>query len=333
MIRKIVFLFIAITSFLSAKSVGIVVDSRWMGEYSFALRLEQACKNLGWKSSILSYEKFSSSSQRFSFVITLTPDLGSRPQISLSPNYLVLFDPIHHYYDEPFKVKNIYSNFSAYLTTFAEQSYLNIQQNRVYPNPWYPTSHYRPYRKVSPKGLFYFIGAWGNRLSNPNYKILQKRLSEENYTHFFGNPDNGSQYGEAYKGSLPQEVNSISDTIHEIGICLVLHSNVHNANAIPSGRIFEAAAASAIIICDKNPFVEKTFKDSVLYIDQKKSGEDMFSQIDAHMQWIFSNLDKAQQMAKRSHQIFAENFLLEKQLLKLNKWNYLYFSNFDKKKH
>jgi len=54
MIRKIVFLFIAITSFLSAKSVGIVVDSRWMGEYSFALRLEQACKNLGWKSSILS---------------------------------------------------------------------------------------------------------------------------------------------------------------------------------------------------------------------------------------------------------------------------------------
>ena len=145
-------------------------------------------------------------------------------------------------------------------------------------------------------------------------------MSEEKYTHFFGIAKNGLEYGEAYKGSIAQQSNSVSDKIHEIGICLVLHSDLHIQNAIPSGRIFEAAAASAIIISDKNPFVDRYFKDSVLYIDQKKSGEEMFSQIDAHVNWIFSNLEKAQKMAKRSYQIFIEQFLLEKQLLRFNKW-------------
>ena len=151
--RKITFLFIAIASVLSAKSIAIVVDSHWMGEYAFALRLEQACKNLGWKPCILSKEQLFSSSQKFSFIMTLIPDLGSPRQIFSSPNYLVLFDPVNHYYNEPFEIKGMYSNFSGYLTTFTEQNHLNINQDKIYPKPWYPTSHYRPYRKVSPKGL------------------------------------------------------------------------------------------------------------------------------------------------------------------------------------
>lgn len=331
MMFKITLLFISLSSLLMAKSVGIIVNSNWTGEYAFALRLQAACKNLGWSSSIISGRD--APSESFSFFLTLIPYERGGIHPSLSPNYLVLFDPINHYYGTDFQLQPSFLNFSGYLTTFENQDNLGIKKNNICPKLWYPTSQYYPYRKVSPKGLFYFIGLWGNRLANVEYQILQKLLSEQSYTYFFGNPERGSQYGNAYKGSIPQESNSVLDTICDVGICLVLHSDLHIQNKIPSGRIFEAAAASGIIISDQNPFVQKHFGNAVLYIDQTKSGEEMFEQIDAHVKWIFTNLDKAQEMARRSHQIFLDHFLLEDQLSKFSKWHSLQLRKTNKNRH
>ena len=79
----------------------------------------------------------------------------------------------------------------------------------------------------------------------------------------------------------------------------------------PSARIFEAAAASSIIISDELPFTKKHFGDSVLYVDTTRSAEEMFRTINAHMQWIFAHQGEAEAMARRSHQIFCEKFALE----------------------
>jgi spore maturation protein CgeB len=79
----------------------------------------------------------------------------------------------------------------------------------------------------------------------------------------------------------------------------------------PSARIFEAAAASSVIISDELPFTQKHFGDSVLYVDTTQSAEEMFRTIDGHVKWILSHPQEAQELARRSHQIFCEKFALE----------------------
>ena len=98
---------------------------------------------------------------------------------------------------------------------------------------------------------------------------------------------------------------------------LVLHSHEHIKGGVPTSRIFEAAAASAVIICDHHPFVEKEFGDAVLYIDPNQDPEAVFKQIDDHMKWVHANPDEAMALARRSHAIFMERFTLENELLKI----------------
>ena len=74
-----------------------------------------------------------------------------------------------------------------------------------------------------------------------------------------------------------------------------------------------------MIISDKNEFVEREFKESVLYIDQSR--DDMFEHIESHMRWIRENPEIAMEKARLAHAIFLEKFTLEKQLEKF----YQYF--------
>jgi spore maturation protein CgeB len=94
-----------------------------------------------------------------------------------------------------------------------------------------------------------------------------------------------------------------------------MHRDTHLKAGAPSGRIFEAAAAAAVIISDKHPFVEKEFKNSVLYVDQTR--DDLFEQIDTHMRWIKENPEAAKTKALQAHKIFLEKFTLEEQLIRL----------------
>jgi phosphoglycerol transferase len=104
------------------------------------------------------------------------------------------------------------------------------------------------------------------------------------------------------------------------GVALVLHSGSHLRSHTITSRIFEAAAASCVIICDEHKFVKDNFGDSVLYIDVTKSPEEIFKQIDTHMQWILANPEKAIELARRSHKIFVDNFTLEKEVDKIKKF-------------
>ncbi len=122
-------------------------------------------------------------------------------------------------------------------------------------------------------------------------------------------------------GPIPFDGSSVIDVLQQYGIVLILHSDIHNAEGIPSSRIFEAAAASTVIISDKNPFVEKHFKDSVFYIDTSLSMEEICCQILEHLENIYTNPKKAQMMAKIAHQIFSNNFEMSNQLLALYSLN------------
>lgn len=318
-VRRGVMVFCILSIHLSAHSIGVLYNADWRGEHAFALRLKGAGQNLGWKVTLLDVKSPSCIPLGMDWILTLTPDafVANRSY----PNYLVLFDPINHYFDTAYWLSHRWAKYHGYLKTFSQL--VHHEQGKgglIYPDAWYPTVQFRPYERVSLKKLFYFVGQWGNRCIERKYRALETLLSRRDYMCFFGNPKYGMQYCGAYKGEVPYECGSIQEMISQLGVCLVLHSDIHIAHQIPSGRIFEAAASSAVIISDQNPFVQKYFGDSVLYVDQTQSGKEMFAQIDGHMQWILTHQEEALEMARRSYEIFQKHFLLEEQLLRFSQW-------------
>ena len=299
-------------------SICVIVNESFRGEREFAERLRIAGENLNWKVEIVDLHSFKKTDCHFDWIFTLVPD----KEASLScDDYLVLFDPDHHYFNSDGHLKKKYLGYAGYLTTYENTDLLleDIDKKRqYYPKKWYPSVQFRPYRQVTPTRLFYFIGHWGDRYNNNRYKTLQYKLAQTDYANLFGKPSFGISYGQAFKGDINYDGESVINFISDLGVCLVFHSKTHIQHEIPSGRIFEAAAASAVIISDLNPFIIKHFGDSVLYVNQELSGDEMFRQIDAHMSWIQNHPEEALAMAQRAHQIYKDNFLLENQLLDFN---------------
>ncbi len=173
---------------------------------------------------------------------------------------------------------------------------------------WYPTvsaTYYQP----QPTKLMY---CGSKRLD----KTLWKRLDNSGYFVVYGLKMEWQDY-QSHQGYIPADGESFVRTINQNGIYLILHSEPHLKEGAPTGRIFEAAAAAAVIISDKHPFIEREFQDSVLYIDTKRS--DVFEQIETHMKWIKENPEEARKKARLAHAIFLEKFTLEQQVARLYK--------------
>lgn len=302
------------------RRICLIINREFRGEREFAQRVRIACENLNWKIRISDTFPSKRMSRHFHWILTLVPKVAP---YTLSNNYLVLFDPLNHYFSSDGKLHKNFLNYRGYLATYQNTELLSEElasrDQALYPKPWYPTAYYRPYQKVTPTRLFYFVGVWGNRV-NERHIILQNKLAQEEYTYLFGFPEVGKDYGEAFRGAIKYDGKSVIECIGQMGVCLIMHSEVHNQHAIPSGRIFEALAASAVIISDRNPFVVEHFGDTVLYIDEELSGEEMFEQVNEHMMWIKENPEEALEMAEGAHDIFEEKFLLEQQLLDFDRF-------------
>ncbi len=159
---------------------------------------------------------------------------------------------------------------------------------------------------------------WDKARGSEAYQRLYYMLDQTDYFDLYGHPSSWVKMNlKSYRGLLPVDDHTVVDTIANCGIALVLHSHEHIKGGVPTSRIFEAAAASAVIMCDHHPFVEKEFGDSVLYIDPNQAPEKVFAQIDAHVKWVHDNPAKAIELARRSYAIFMERFTLENELLKI----------------
>ncbi|MDR2667899.1 MAG: hypothetical protein LBB38_02580 [Puniceicoccales bacterium] len=130
----------------------------------------------------------------------------------------------------------------------------------------------------------------------------------------------GKKKLKSYRGEAARDGNELLEKLKEAGVALVLHSDDHINSGAHSSRIFEAAAASCVIISDRHPFAMKTFGNSIFYVDQNASPAEMFRQIDGHMRWILANQEEAKEMAQRSHEIFMENFTMESEMEKLKQF-------------
>jgi phosphoglycerol transferase len=75
-------------------------------------------------------------------------------------------------------------------------------------------------------------------------------------------------------------------------------------------RLFEAAAAGALIIADELPFARRAFGDAALYIDRSLP-ESPAHQIARHVAWARSNPQAAREMADAAYAIFSGSLCLE----------------------
>ncbi len=307
------------------RKIGLIVRHGFRGEIVLAQRIKSACENLHWKADIididnpeeLKQEEYTflspkSEKQHYDFVINLIPVDYRYPHCK---NYLAIFHPAHHHFDKQGRLWKKFRRYDGYLITYAPDP--DKYQFDTPSLRWYPSVQKRAYQKVNPSHLFHLCCLWGNRFEEARFKNCLSLLDQESYMRLYGASFLRALYPHQYQGSIPFDEKTFYKLSSEAGITLVLHSSDHNAYGLPSGRIFEAAATSTVIICDENAFVRERFGDSVLYIDTNEDGLSMYRQIQKHMQWIGDHPIEALEKAKKAHSICTEQFAMEDQLLRL----------------
>lgn len=179
----------------------------------------------------------------------------------------------------------------------------------------YPSIYSTNFIPLDYTSLFYCGDNWDKLRNSDKYHNIMTSLEAKGYLQVYGMPNKWEFLKSAYKGYVSANGFSLLEKMQRAGVTLILHSDYHLKDAIPTSRIFEAAAASTVIISDRNKFIEQEFGDCVLYIDITQSAEQVTDEINNHMQWIKNNSDKARELAHCAHQIFQNRFTFEQQLL------------------
>jgi AhpD family alkylhydroperoxidase len=304
----------------------------WLGEPEVTARLMLTAKKIGW--NVLSEYQIESIPLKelkniFGIYVSGYVTNLDYPLYNRLPKSIPLFeidfivekkasqDPEGYFNNKirPKQVKAILGTSLQSIDCFINN---NIQEQGLnFIMTWYPTvqsTHYTP--NPTPKKLMYYGTKCPHdiRSNLKKYVQLWQQLDKTEYFVVYGFKFAWENM-KKYQGYIPADGRSFVQTINKHGICLVMHRDTHLKAGAPSGRIFEAAAAAAVIISDKHPFVEKEFKNSVLYVDQTR--DDLFEQIDTHMRWIKENPEAAKTKALQAHKIFLEKFTLEEQLIRL----------------
>jgi hypothetical protein len=301
-------------------NVGIIVDSAYIGDTEAAWRIKIAGENLGWKVCVDERRGSQIENQKFDCVICLIP-YKKKSNYSY-PNYLAVFAP-HTYLNNERSFNSFSEEYDGFLLTINDRDNLKEclekKQKKFHFMTFYPTIYNVPYKKVPLNNLVFGLPAWGNRVKDSKFQNLYQLLNDSGFTKFYGVKPNPNLGTKNHLGAIPFDGASIIKNLQQHGIVLVFHSDIHNREGIPSSRIFEAAAASTVIISDENDFVKKHFGDSVFYINTTESEESIFNQIQSHIQTIYEDPENALNMAKKSHEIFSKSFSMESQLINLEK--------------
>lgn len=303
--------------------IGIVSHTGYCGERELGWRIKIAAESLGWE--VFLDEKGGHKLQKkknLDWVICLIPKSKYIPKNC--PSYQTIFHPFH-YLSSKGKLKSFYEKYSGYLLTinppkkFAHN--FQAKNKPLFSSSFYPTLQDVEYKEVPLNDLMTMIPVWSNRLEDEKFKQVYKALSQSGFAKFYGIHANREIIETGYMGKIPFDGTSVIDILQKHGIVLIFHSDKHNQAQIPSSRIFEAAAASTVIISDENEFVKKHFGDAVFYVDTTLSAEELYKHIQTHMETIRQNPKAALAMAKKAHQIFVNHFLMSDQLLKIQTMN------------
>jgi len=316
----------------------LLVWRRGIGERELGSRIIMVMQNLGVNVRFVCayhgdsfYDKFiadkpalAAATMQPDFILTIDRQV---PAITAAPNFLVLDQSSSNYIyrDANNKLKlinNEHYKFTGLLPAFKEieqlkEAYETSGRDYVGFN-WRPTVHRTGFKAQLPQKLFYPGGDISDDTrSKDKYIEVFRKLDQTGYFEVYGKADRWLHTPKSYRGSIPFDGVSMLKINNQAGITLIFHARDHLDTGTPTGRIFEAVGANTVVISDKNQFVIDHFGDNVLYLDVEQDAAGIFSQIDQHIQWIFTHPQQAQQMAERCYEIFMEKFTLEDQMQRL----------------
>ena len=305
----------------------LTVRPDFIAEFYALYRLAQAIEAHGWDYAIIINADSHQEAVKIlnpDFIISIRSDMHAVPGFV---NFLYLHSWSSHYSDQEgnFKAKDYkhlleYDGFLSLLPSLGPiETYFKQNNKSFYYIDTYFSSlktNFSPEAKLQLS--FWGSALWDSGRSSEKYLNLYKNLDQKEYFRIYGPKETWKNY-RSYEGFLPIEGNALIEKIKERGVALLLHSHEHLAEGVPTSRIFEALAASAIIISDNHPFLKKHFADCncILFIDQTASSEEMFYKIEEHMDWIRLNQEQAIEKARVAHQIFVDKFSLEVELYQI----------------
>lgn len=297
------------------------------GEVQVVQRLTKAASNLGWEWAIVECvdkQPHYVEQLKPNFIISLRAETAP---VAGAVNLLYLHAPLFMYLNKD----GVFSE-TAYPHILKYDGFLAVTPDVTPIRKAYETLHNKPFHSIqtvfgvqstdfneAPKTRLCHWGCiWDKARGSDAYQQLYHMLDTTDYFDLYGHPKSWEKMNlKSYRGLIPADDHSVVDTISRCGIALVLHSHEHIKGGVPTSRIFEAAAASAVIISDEHPFVKEHFGDAVLYIDPNQAPEKVFAQIDTHVKWAKEHPADAMKLARKAYDIYAKRFTLEGELIKI----------------
>jgi hypothetical protein len=316
------------------------------GETALSLRIERAARNIGWtclqldKNGYVLDRNYESSGVHVSTVTNLRfvihPHFASK-KISDDWSIFPLWNPPEIPYDWPQPLANIenYLHHDDFLSSNPDGTlsvaHLNMLlapcersfDNELHLYPSLPEAVILPPNKeaIREASRIFYVGMNWERHFGPRgrHEGVFRKLDRDKCIAIYG-PKLASGVAtwagfEGYEGEIPFDGGEATvQTINRYGVALAISSVRHQTSQILTNRIYESAAAGAVIIADRGGFIEKHFGDAVLQVDNSGDETATYRQIKAALQWIKENPVKAYEMAARSQDIYLEKFTLEKNL-------------------
>lgn len=277
-----------------------------------------ACKNLGFiPREVVTSDDIN---QFEPDCVLLTHEMSAK--LTEFPTLGLLWSPPSYYSEDPYRRKTILSH-DGYLcgsTKIAQWlddfCYGYRKKCLIHDYLMLPSSHDRGRFDHLPDELAIFYA--GIHWDGSRHGKLFDSLSLLNVPlKIYGNPLAWKGYESHYLGQLKFDGNSVISAIKDAGIALCLQTAAHREYNCPSMRLFEAAAAGALIITDNTEFTRHVFQNSVLYVDLELPTSLIIKQIYDHYKWAVSNHRAAERLAQKSNEIFRSCLSLENMLTTL----------------
>ena len=189
-----------------------------------------------------------------------------------------------------------------------------VNVNHTLSGPIYPPA-LRTDRRVA------YCGINWERLSNKpgRFNNLLKALDKRDVLDIYGPSElQGVAVWEGFSGyrhSAPFDGVSLIGDLAESGAVLALSSPAHIRSAIMSNRLFEAAAAGALVFVDQNRFFDEHFENEVIRLEMTGSADDQAAEIGRHLQYYNANPEEAQARCVSLQEKFLSGYSLHHQLL------------------
>lgn len=118
-----------------------------------------------------------------------------------------------------------------------------------------------------------------------------------------------------YKYEVPFDGQSLICEIASSGAVLALSSNAHLRSGVMTSRLFEGAAAGALVLADANSFVDRFFADVTVPIDVTGDASKDGAKIIAALNHYNNSPAEAYALASALQDRYIDSYMLHKQLL------------------